>query len=85
MGFASPYLFLHSFEAWRADVVGWSKGYVIPIEVPDDLFGRIQTHRWDVWFALNIPLGVNLPLVHLVLVFVVHVAFHVEGFMRVQK
>ena len=80
MGSPPLYLFLHPFEAWRADVVGWPKGYIVPVKVPDDLFGRIQTQRWEVWFALNIPLGVKLPLVHLVLVFVVHVArLHVDG------
>ena len=80
-----PYLFLHPFEAWRADIVFRTKGHIIPIEMPDDFFGRIQTQRWKVWLALDIPLGINLPLVHLVLVFVVHVTIHcmqIHGEMR---
>ena len=78
MGSPPFIFFLHSFEAWCANGISWTKGHVDPVEVPDDLFGRIQTQRWKVWFALDIPLGVNLSLVHLVLVFVVHVAIHVE-------
>lgn len=51
MGVRSPLLFLHSHETRCADVVTWTKDYVIPYEVPLHFFGNWCQPRVDCFFV----------------------------------